>query len=123
MIGDDNPLVLSQTPAYMPLITFVTPADELLDNRKGWGAKAANLLTGVRVTDVDVDKQRAIETRNALEGILRGQPHLSKYSRFYVKPGEAANLTPQEIELMRLYSTIQDNARDHAKQQRIGIRQ
>jgi len=73
----------------------------------------------------EMEKQRAIDTRNALEEILRGQPHLSKYTSFYVKPEQAENLTPEEIELMRMYSTLQGNAREYTKEQRqkIGIRQ
>jgi hypothetical protein len=123
LIGDDNPHVLSPAPANTPLTTFVTPADELLDNRNGLLAKPVRLLTGLRVTDMDTEEQRAIETWNALKEILRGQPNLSKYTSFYVKPEQAENLTPQEIELTRFYSTIQDNAKNYSHQQRIGVRQ
>ena len=72
--------------AGMPLSRLIKSADKLLDNRKGIGTKALNLLTGLRVTDVDTDKQRAVDTRNALVEILRSQPHLSKYTKFYVRP-------------------------------------
>jgi hypothetical protein len=125
MFGDDNPQLLSQVFANSPLTRFVTSADKLLDDRKNPLAKAANLLTGVRVTDVDVDRQRAIDTRNALEEILRSQPHLSRYTSFYVKPDQAANLTPEELRLMQFYSLLQQRAREHAAQERersIGVR-
>ncbi len=124
LFGDDNPQLLAQVMANTPLTRFVTSADKLIDDRKDPLTKAVNLLTGVRVTDVDTEKQRAIDTRNALEEILRGQPHLSKYTSFYVKPDQAANLTPDEVELMRLYATLQQHARDYSKQQRqsIGVR-
>jgi hypothetical protein len=95
-----------------------------MDNRKGIGAKAANLLAGVRVSDVDVDKQRAIETRQALEEMMRGHSNLSRYSSFYVKPEDVADLSPEEIELMRKYTEMSDQSKAYAKakRERIGVR-
>jgi hypothetical protein len=107
--------------ANSPFTRFVTSADKLIDNRKGWLPKAANVLTGVRVSDVDTEKSRAIELRNTLEEMMQGHSRLSKYTNFYVRPEEAANLTPEEIEMMRVYSELQDRARAHAKQQRLSI--
>jgi hypothetical protein len=69
-----------------------------------------------------VDKQRAIDTRNALKQIMDGHPNLSRYSSFYVKPEDAKDLTPEEIELMRAYATQQAQAKVYAKSQRIGMR-
>ena len=61
-------------------------------------SEGSNLATGVKITDVD--KQRAIETRSDLEAILRQHPNLSRYSSFYVKPEDQADLTSEEVELM-----------------------
>ena len=52
---------------------------------------------------------------------MKGHANLSRYSRFYVQPGDAGNLPPEEVELMRAYSTQEEKARVYAKQQRIGI--
>ena len=52
-------IVIMRSLAGMPLSRLIKSADKLLDNRKGIGTKALNLLTGLRVTDVDTDKQRA----------------------------------------------------------------
>ncbi len=46
----------------------------------------SHLGMGVEVTDVEMDKQRGIDTRSALDEILKGQPDVSRYDRFYVKP-------------------------------------
>ena len=122
LFGDDNPQLLGHVVANSPLTRFATSADKLMDPRKEWWQKALNLLSGARVTDVDLDKQRAIETRSALENILKGHPDISQYTDFYVKPQDAGRLTPEEIMLMREYSTIQDQARPYAKQQKqIGV--
>jgi hypothetical protein len=122
LFGDDNPQWLGQVMSNSPFTRFFTTADKLADDRKSWPAKLANLLTGVNVTDVDTDKQRAIELRGALEDVMRTHPHFSRYSSFYIKPEDQASLTPEEIELMRLYSGVQDAAKAYAKQQRIGVR-
>jgi hypothetical protein len=123
LFGEDNPQLLSQVLVNTPATRFLTSADKLLDDRKGLGAKALNLLTGVRVTDVDTDKARAVDLRNALDEILRGHPHLSRYSSFYVKPEDAAELTPEEVGLMRLYTELQDRAKQYAqeKRRRVGV--
>ncbi len=121
--NDDNPQLLSQVMANSPLTRFVTSADKLMDPRKSWSQKALNLLTGARVTDVDTDKQRAIDLRSALEEMMRGHPHLSRYQSFYVQPEDVESLTPEEIEMMRMYSGLQDQARQYAeeKRRRIGV--
>ena len=122
LFGDDNPQLLSQILANSPVTRFVSSADKLLDPRKSLAQKTLNLATGVKVTDVDVDKQRAIDTRAALEEILRQHPSLSRYSSFYVKPEDVGKLTPEELALMQLYSTQQQAAREYAKAKRIGVK-
>lgn len=75
------------------------------------------------MTDVDVDKQRAVETWAALEEIMRSHTNLSQFPNFYVKPEDAAKLTPEDILIMRKYSEHQDQAKKHAKAKRetIGV--
>lgn len=70
----------------------------------------------------DVDKQRAIDTRQALQDIMKTHPNLSQYSSFYVKPQDVQNFSSEEIRLMQAYSTQQAEAKAYAKQQKIGIR-
>jgi hypothetical protein len=92
-----------QLAANSPLTRFFTSAEKLTDPRKATWQKALNLESGVRVTDVDVDKQRAVETRAALEGIMRGRPTLSQFTNFCVKPEDMAKLNPEKIEMRRKY--------------------
>ena len=42
------------------------------------------MLSGARITDVDVEKTRAIDLRTDLERILQEKPHLSWYTDFHV---------------------------------------
>jgi hypothetical protein len=41
-------------------------------------------------------RQRAIDLRSLLGAIMRGHPSLSRYSSFYVKPEDVADLSPEE---------------------------
>lgn len=81
---------------------FFTSADKLTDPRKAWWQKVLNPLSGVRVTDVNVDKQRAVETRAALEVNMREpfDPEPVHELKFHVKPVDRVNITPEVIEMM-----------------------
>lgn len=125
LFGDENPQLLAQVLANTPATRFISSADKLLDPRKSAMQKALNLLTGVKVTDVDTDKQRAIDLRDSLQAMMAGHPNLSKHTEFYVKPDDVANLSPEELELMRAYATQEQQSREWSKaqRQRIGVRQ
>jgi hypothetical protein len=121
VFGEESGQPISQLLANTPATRFVSTIDKMIDDRKGIIPKAANLLTGVKVSDVDTDKQKAIELRNAVEDMMKGHSNLSKYQSFYVKPEDVQNLSPEEIDLMRMYSGIQDQAKLYAKEKRAKI--
>jgi hypothetical protein len=106
--------VLSNTPATR----FLTAIDKLNDPRKGIVPKALNLLTGVRVSDVDMEKTRAIETRKALEALMQHNPLFATHSNLYVRPEDQAKMTPGDIALMQAYSAVQANAQAAAEKKR-----
>lgn len=120
LFNDEYGQPVSQFFANTPLTRFVTMADKLRDTRKGPLEKALNLLTGIRVSDVDLEAARAVDSRRVLDQILRRQPNISQYTSWYVRPDQAANLTPEQIELMRLYTGIRQDARDYMERQRSG---
>ena len=112
---------LDELIANSPLTRFSTSYRTLTDPRKGLGAKALNLLTGMRVSDIDVAKQRDIETQRLVEEWLRGRPEVGNIQRFYAKPG--AQVSPEEAELLRLQATLEKSFRDRKKaQQAMGVR-
>ena len=43
-----------------------------------------------------------------LERMMQGHPNLSQFTNFYVKPEDVSKLTPEDIQLMREYSTLAD---------------
>ena len=118
-VDDDTQGLVAQILANSPATRVFSTLDKLSDPRKAWWQTALNLGTGLRVTDVDMPKMRAIETRGALEELLRRNPNVSQYTNFYVRPEDKLNLTPDDIEKLQLMSRLQSNAQKHAKEQRM----
>jgi hypothetical protein len=118
LIGEDNPQLLSQMLVNSPLSRFATAADKAIDERKPWWAKALDLRSGVRVTDVDEQRQKSIEARKALESILSGSPRIGSHTSLYVKPGEQENLTTEEMVRLQLLNQFNQEARCDAEQHR-----
>lgn len=108
----------AQALANTPATRFLTMADKLADPRKQAWAKALNLLTGVRVSDVDMEKSRAIEMRKMLEGLLQGSPAVSWHHEPYIRPEDQARLTPEEIARLQVFSRLQSNAQLAARKRR-----
>jgi hypothetical protein len=125
LASDEYAQPLSQFISNSPLTRFATSLDKLLDTRgiasngrkPGW-ATALNLLTGARVTDVDLDAQKYFEQRNALERMLKGQPHVSRYQEFYVRPENKKLLTPEESLELSMLADMQQRAKAHTERQR-----
>jgi hypothetical protein len=103
--------------ANSPLARVGSTARTLTDPRKYADPYALplNLLTGAKVTDVDMPKYRAIAEREYLKEALRGVPAVGKFETFYVRPEQLGTLTPEELELVRLQKTLQARAREASK--------
>ena len=110
---------LSQALANSPATRFATALDKLADPRKSLAQKALNLMTGVRVTDVDMNKARAIETRKALEDVLRANPAISQYTNLYVRPEDQEKLSEEDISRLQVLAALQKNAQAYAKERRL----
>jgi hypothetical protein len=67
------------------------------------------------VSDVNVEKSRAIEARKQLEEILKRNPAISQYTRTYVKPEDKLKLSPQDIERLQVLARMNANAKAAAK--------
>jgi hypothetical protein len=114
--GDDNPQLLAQMLANSPAARFASSFDKLADDRKPLWARALNLGTGVKITDVDLERQKAIEATSARDALLRSMPHITSYTHFAPRRGEERNLTPQEVELLQLIPTMRERAIEAARQ-------
>jgi hypothetical protein len=110
LVDDSIAQPLTQLVANSPLARFASTANTLADDRKGPGVKAANLLTGVRITDVDMTKQRAVAARKELEAMLKADPRIAEFVNYYARPG--AEIPPELVERLRLFSTMKAQAKD-----------
>lgn len=103
--------VVDQLLYNSPVSRAVTTGRTLLDERKGLGAKALNLLTGARLTDVDLEQQRGIRTRDLIQEQLRGRPGVRTFQRQFVSPEDLELLSPYDLALLRLARTQELRAR------------
>jgi hypothetical protein len=128
LFNDDNPNWYTQALANTPFTRFVSSYDRLTDQRKPAWARALNLASGARVTDVDMGHQRYIQQRENLERMLRVQPNIDWYNAPFVAAGKQGNLTPEETQQMRAFYQLQQAGRDYMARRRqeaaarIGVR-
>ena len=94
-----------------PLSRFVTTAGTIMDPRKTAADKALNLLTGMRVTDVDMNKARLTAARTHAENLLRGQPGVRRFENLAVNPQAFQALPPELQEAYQLYRSVQRQRR------------
>jgi hypothetical protein len=111
--------LLDQVIMNSPIARVASTKGQLTDERKGLGAKAINLLTGMRLTDVDMNKQRDLAERDLIDEMLRGDQNVGRYEKFYVRPDQMANLTPQEIALMQMYRNVEKRQEERAKKAKL----
>jgi hypothetical protein len=99
-----------------PFSRYATTARQLTDSRKGPGAKAVNLLTGARLTDVDMNKSRMFAAQDAIEQILLANPNARQFTNVYVPADKRELLSPEEALALQLYQVIGTRFRERAKQ-------
>jgi hypothetical protein len=100
--------LVSGSPASRALTSLRVATDP---SKQAW-ARALNLLTGSRVSDVDMDKARNIAINEIIEGKLRGKagvrtlrPHM------YVKAEDRDKLSPVDLMLLDVYRQRLANAK------------
>jgi hypothetical protein len=108
----------AQALANTPMARVLTMLDKMADPRKANWAKALNLLTGVRISDVDMGKSRAIETRRMLENLLQNSPQVSWVHEPYVRPGDQPHLTPEVMDQLQVFRRLQSNSQIAAQKRR-----
>lgn len=126
LFSDEYAQPLSQLISNTPLTRFATSLDKLMDTKglnsngrkPGW-ATALNLLTGARVTDVDVEQQRYLEQRAAEDKVLKSMPHVNRYTEFYVRPENKKLVTPEESLHLRQLVDSQQRAKSYLARHRI----
>jgi hypothetical protein len=114
----DVPPLVEEIAMNLPISRAITTARQLTDPRKGIGAKAVNLGTGLKVSDVDLDKYKSIATRELLEEQLRGQPGVSVFEHLSFPEESLALMSPEEQQLARLYKTLGNRAQKESRERK-----
>lgn len=114
-------VVADQLIGNSPLTRMASSARTIMDDRKSIPIKAINLLTGARVSDVDIDKQRSIASRELLEESLRGPGQT--FEHLYIPEDVLPTLSPEELQQYQLYKALSSRAQKEAreKKKRIGV--
>lgn len=122
-LGNENAAhFLTQLLANSPASRFISSTEKLIDDRKDIGPKLVNLLTGARITDVDLAKQQEIAARATLQEILKDSHAFKTFEDIYVKPDKLPDLSPEELTTYALYKQIQKrNEKEAAQRRRIGL--
>jgi hypothetical protein len=98
----NTPQLVEQLLANSPASRALTTVRTLTDTREGRTLPAAvNLLTGVRVTDVDTAKAEQTAIRERLEDLLRGRAGVRRFENLYAPDPDA--LSTGDAVLMSLY--------------------
>jgi hypothetical protein len=98
-----------------PLSRLYTTGRQIADERKSPVEKLINLLTGARVSDVDVNKSRDITIRDLLQEYQAADPKFRSAVDYYVKPEDQPGLNPEEMGVLRLAHQLQKRAQEAAK--------
>jgi hypothetical protein len=118
VLDDDANQALSQLVSNTPLTRFVSTLDRIADPRKSAVQKAANLMTGIRISDVNLQAAKAAETREALNKILARSPNITPHVNYYVRPEDQAGLSPADIENLQALRAMQAQAQQSARSKR-----
>lgn len=108
---------IMNSPASRTLTTLRTLADE-----RKWANPVAlpvNLLTGLKLTDVDMEKQRRIAGREYVQEALRGVPEVGRLQTLYPRAGAIESLSPEELALLRLNRTLELRAIQDARKRKV----
>lgn len=112
--------LVDQAMMNLPIARAITTVRTLADERK-WQEPwtlPLNLLTGIKVTDVDLPKYRAIAEREYIEKMLRGQPNIGKFETLAIHPEAIGTMTNEQLEVARLQKLLEERGRQEAVKKR-----
>lgn len=65
-------------------------------------SKLLNLLSGARVQNIDVNKERKFATRDLIQQLMDSDASFKKSTDYFVKREDQGNLTPDQLALLKL---------------------
>jgi hypothetical protein len=101
------PTLVENLAMNSPLARLFYTGGTLADIRKDPLAKATNLLSGVKLTDVDMEQARSQAGRRALESQLRQMPHVRQgRATLYIPKSQRHLATEEERAMLQLYNRL-----------------
>jgi hypothetical protein len=91
-----------------PAARVLTTGGTLADVRKDVPTKLLGLTTGVKLTDVDMNRERAFGTLAAVKDYLAHDPNAAQHVNY--TPAKGQELTPQEVQVFQLLKQLQAQA-------------
>ena len=111
----DTPMLMEQALSNSPLSRFASTARMFSDPRKGLGTKASQFLSGVKVSDVDMEKEQSVAVRKALTDLLRGKTGIKQsMPKLYSKEEDLPNLSEEDRMALELYKRLTSQASKRA---------
>lgn len=98
LVGAKEPLwkatVIDNALANSPLSRYLSTLTQAGDDRKGWPAFLANTLTGLRISDQDMQKQRSIAAGQAAKELLK-ELGAKTHMNVSISKDDLAKLSPE----------------------------
>lgn len=90
-----------------PISRALATARTITDPRKTAFAKALNLLTGARISDVDMPTAERFQTRDFLRDELTGLPGVRRFEDLHVRPENLPQLSPEQQQMYYLLKQLE----------------
>lgn len=119
LIPDQTARAMTEVVANSPLSRAVGTVDRLMDPRKSIGATLVNLGTGVKLADVETDKQTDIAARRLLQDALTGTPGIRTRTEVYAPAAARPDLDPNQRLMLELMKSFDKRIQDRAAQDRL----
>lgn len=115
LYGPTGNTLLEQGLSNSPAARLYTTYKTLTDQRKGLFDNLLGQTTGLKVSDVDVLKQKDQLVRQLLEDRFKDTKGIGAIQDYYVKPDEANLLSPDDLKLYSLYRDITKRQKERGK--------
>ncbi len=103
--GDPRINALLMNSPLSRIFTTWRAANRGVESGQYWPT-ATQILAGPRITNVDPASARRAAVRQLADERLGSLPEISRFERLSVRPGQVPNLTPQELQLLQLYQSV-----------------
>lgn len=112
-LPDDVARRLTQLAQATPGSRGLSTIDRILDTRKPWWQRAVNVGSGVRFSDVDVEKSKPYAEKRLLEDLLAGRPGFKRSEAVYRTKAakESGAVSPADAAIYDLLQRLDSNLR------------